>query len=57
MDNSVKKSSFEGKTIKSIDTTCANVLIFHFDDGTKVGLETVPVGYGIYGFEEYQPKD
>lgn len=51
----VKKSSFEGKTIKEIDTRCVNVIVFHFTDGTKIGLETEHAGHGIYGFSQYTP--
>ena len=53
----VDKTSFENKTIKSIDTTCVNVIHFTFTDGTEVTLETEPVGHGIYGFSQYSPEN
>lgn len=40
-----------GKTIASVDSSCANVTIFTFTDGSRLDLETEHVGCGIYGIE------
>ncbi len=43
------KAAFYGKTIKWIDTKSVNFWVFHFTDGTKAGIDTEAMGYGLYG--------
>lgn len=45
----IKKRSFVGKTIKSMDTRAVNVIRFYFTDGSEVEIEVESLGYGIYG--------
>ena len=43
-------SDLVGKTIKSIDTSTANVLVIKFNNDTKIELWTEQVIPGVYGF-------
>lgn len=45
------KTDFEGKTIREVDVTAANMVRFVFTDGTMLAIEVDDIGggYGIYG--------
>lgn len=46
----IKKSDFEGKTIKKIDCRAVNFIRFEFTDGTALALEgELVTSYGIAG--------
>ena len=64
MRDNVKRSvsekltrQYKGKMIKRVDARSANMWVFYFTDGTRLGLETEAVGGGIYGFQVVPEKD
>jgi hypothetical protein len=40
---------FNGKTIRSVDTSACNVWVFHFTDGTDVSIEVEARGWSVFG--------
>lgn len=46
----VKKEDFEGRTIQSIDTSSTNVIIFIFQDGSKLELWAEDAIYTSAGY-------
>ncbi len=42
-------SGFNGKTIKTIDASSANMWTIYFTDGSFLSLETEHFGYNIHG--------
>lgn len=56
-DTATNTEGFNGKTIAKIDTSAANMWVFHFTDGTKIGVEGTQVYPGVCGFEILPASD
>lgn len=46
---------FIGKRIIEVDASAVNFWVFHFDDGSRVGVETDSFGYGLAGLVLSEP--